>query len=51
MIGIPYFYRQFGYTYSIPVRQTRSLVKKPESVAGHTIRRATEADITTVSGQ
>jgi predicted N-acetyltransferase YhbS len=45
MIGIPYFYRQFGYTYSIPVKQTRPLVKKPEPVAGHTIRRATEADI------
>jgi predicted N-acetyltransferase YhbS len=45
MIGIPYFYRQFGYTYSIPVRQTRRLVAKPDPVAGHTIRRATEADI------
>lgn len=48
MIGIPYFYRQFGYTYSIPVKQTRPLTKKPEPVAGHTIRRATEADIPTL---
>lgn len=45
MIGIPYFYRQFGYTYSIPVKQTRPLTKKPEPVAGHELRRATEADI------
>ncbi|MFI6102476.1 GNAT family N-acetyltransferase [Lentzea sp. NPDC051213] len=45
MIGIPYFYRQFGYTYSMPVKQTRPLVSKPEPVAGHTIRPATEADI------
>ncbi|GHH50422.1 GNAT family N-acetyltransferase [Lentzea cavernae] len=45
MIGIPYFYRQFGYTYSIPVKQTRKLTTKPEPVAAHTIRRATEADI------
>jgi predicted N-acetyltransferase YhbS len=45
MIGIPYFYRQFGYTYSIPVKQTRPLATKPQPVAGHTIRRATEADV------
>ncbi|MEV6242215.1 GNAT family N-acetyltransferase [Lentzea sp. NPDC051838] len=45
MIGIPYFYRQFGYTYSIPVKQTRPLTMKPEPVAGHTLRRATEADV------
>lgn len=45
MIGIPYFYRQFGYTYSIPTKQTRALVTKSEPVAGHTIRRATETDI------
>jgi predicted N-acetyltransferase YhbS len=45
VMGVPYFYRQFGYTYSIPIKQTRPLVRKPEAVAGHTIRRATEADI------
>ena len=45
MIGIPHFYRQFGYTYSIPIKQTRPLVTKPEPVEGHTIRRATEADV------
>ncbi|MEV6715686.1 GNAT family N-acetyltransferase [Lentzea sp. NPDC051208] len=45
VMGVPYFYRQFGYTYSIPIKQTRTLVHKPEAVAGHTIRRATEADI------
>ncbi|WP_439660624.1 GNAT family N-acetyltransferase [Lentzea sp. HUAS TT2] len=45
MMGIPYFYRQFGYTYAIPLKQTRALATKPEPVAGHTIRLATEADI------
>lgn len=45
VMGVPYFYRQFGYTYSIPIKQTRRLVEKPDAVAGHTIRRATEADI------
>ncbi|SMD11472.1 GNAT family N-acetyltransferase [Lentzea albidocapillata] len=45
VMGVPYFYRQFGYTYSIPVKQTRPLATRPEAVAGHTIRRATEADI------
>ncbi|MEU3649167.1 GNAT family N-acetyltransferase [Lentzea sp. NPDC034063] len=45
VMGVPYFYRQFGYTYAIPIKQTRPLVRKPEAVAGHTIRRATEADI------
>lgn len=45
VIGVPYFYRQFGYAYAIPVKQTRALVKPPETVAGHAIRRATEADI------
>jgi predicted N-acetyltransferase YhbS len=45
VMGVPYFYRQFGYTYSIPIKQTRRLVTKPGTVAGHTIRRATEADI------
>ncbi|MFD4670658.1 GNAT family N-acetyltransferase [Lentzea sp. NPDC058450] len=45
VMGVPYFYRQFGYAYSIPVRQNRGLASRPEPVAGHTIRRATEADI------
>lgn len=45
VFGAPYFYRQFGYSYSLPVKQGRPLVQKPEPVAGHTIREATEADI------
>ncbi|MGI5505847.1 GNAT family N-acetyltransferase [Lentzea sp. CA-135723] len=45
VMGVPYFYRQFGYSYAIPVRQNRGLVSRPEAVAGHVIRRATEADI------
>ncbi|MCG8925688.1 GNAT family N-acetyltransferase [Lentzea sp. CC55] len=45
VMGVPYFYRQFGYVYSIPVKQNRALVETPHPVAGHTLRRATEADI------
>ncbi|GGN23031.1 hypothetical protein GCM10011609_75540 [Lentzea pudingi] len=45
VMGVPYFYRQFGYSYSIPVKQTRALTEVPAPVAGHTIRRATEADV------
>jgi predicted N-acetyltransferase YhbS len=45
VFGAPYFYRQFGYSYSVPVKQGRPLKTKPEPVAGHTIRAATEADI------
>ncbi|MFS8098435.1 GNAT family N-acetyltransferase [Lentzea alba] len=45
VVGAPYFYRQFGYSYAVPVKEGRALAKAPEPVAGHTIREATEADI------
>ncbi|MET9230458.1 GNAT family N-acetyltransferase [Lentzea sp. NPDC003310] len=45
VMGVPYFYRQFGYVYSIPVKQTRALTRTPDPVAGHVVRRATDADI------
>jgi predicted N-acetyltransferase YhbS len=44
MLGIPYFYRQFGYTYAIPIAPTRPVTHRPDST-GHTLREATAADI------
>ncbi|MEU5692208.1 GNAT family N-acetyltransferase [Actinosynnema sp. NPDC020468] len=44
MLGIPYFYRQFGYGYAVPISATRAVTGKPVT-EGHTIRRATVADI------
>jgi predicted N-acetyltransferase YhbS len=45
MIGIPYFYRQFGYTYSIPMAPWRPLAAAPPAVSDLVIREAAEADI------
>lgn len=45
MTGIPYFYRQFGYAYAMPVGAVRSVESVPPPVAGHTVRPATDADI------
>ncbi|MCS7479455.1 GNAT family N-acetyltransferase [Umezawaea endophytica] len=45
MIGIPYFYRRFGYAYAIPIPPTRKVVLAPPPVAGHVVRRAGPADI------
>ncbi|MFC6088899.1 GNAT family N-acetyltransferase [Saccharothrix lopnurensis] len=44
MLGIPYFYRQFGYTYAVPYAATRDVTGTPAG-AGHTLREATAADI------
>ncbi|MFT7834794.1 GNAT family N-acetyltransferase [Saccharothrix sp. BKS2] len=44
MLGIPYFYRQFGYTYAVPYAATRDVTGTPTG-AGHTLREATAADI------
>jgi predicted N-acetyltransferase YhbS len=49
MIGIPYFYRQFGYTYAMPIPATRKLTGTPPDAPGHTIRRATAGDIPTMA--
>jgi hypothetical protein len=32
MIGIPFFYRQFGYVYSIPIADTRRLLESPPAI-------------------
>lgn len=53
MLGIPYFYRQFGYAYAMPISPTRPLVvppPDPDPPGGsgdppHVVRRATAADI------
>ncbi len=46
MMGIPYFYRTFGYAYAMPLPQARALsaVPPPEDDA-HTVRVATVDDI------
>jgi len=44
MHGIPYFYRQFGYTYAIPIAATRPVVGTPP-VSRATVREATVDDI------
>jgi predicted N-acetyltransferase YhbS len=49
MIGIPYFYRQFGYTYAMPIPATRKLTGTPPDALGHTVRRATAGDIATMA--
>ncbi len=47
MTGIPYFYRQFGYSYSIRMHRWRRRTETPSAGAtsGVSVRRATEADI------
>ena len=45
MIGIPFFYRQFGYSYSMPIPLTRELHTVPPLDDAITVRPATEADI------
>lgn len=45
MIGIPYFYRQFGYNYAIPMHRWRRVATMPGPVDGITVRAATAADI------
>ncbi|MEV8438084.1 GNAT family N-acetyltransferase [Actinosynnema sp. NPDC051121] len=44
MQGIPYFYRQFGYTYAIPISATRPVTGRPDG-AGHVLRAAGVEDI------
>ncbi|HLL67118.1 MAG TPA: GNAT family N-acetyltransferase [Micromonosporaceae bacterium] len=48
MVGIPYFYRQFGYAYAMPIAPVRpvSVPPAPRPTADRTVaRRATMADI------
>ncbi len=48
MLGIPYFYRLFGYTYAIPISDTRPVAGEPDG-AGHTLRQAGVEDIPTMA--
>ncbi|HEX9993544.1 MAG TPA: GNAT family N-acetyltransferase [Acidimicrobiales bacterium] len=45
MIGIPFFYRQFGYAYTVPMGHWRRLLATPDGPADVTVRPATAADI------
>jgi predicted N-acetyltransferase YhbS len=45
MIGIPYFYRLFGYQYSIVLPQARAVRTVPPLSDGHAVRRAGPDDI------
>jgi predicted N-acetyltransferase YhbS len=45
MIGIPYFYRQFGYAYTIPIAKAMPVTAPPPRTEAHVPRVATAADI------
>ncbi|WP_081971292.1 GNAT family N-acetyltransferase [Dactylosporangium aurantiacum] len=45
MIGIPYFYRQFGYQYTMPIAQRRAVLDVPAMPDGCTVRVAGPDDI------
>ncbi|MET7426736.1 GNAT family N-acetyltransferase [Dactylosporangium sp. NPDC005555] len=45
MVGIPYFYRQFGYQYAIPIPQSRAVRTVPVMPDGCTVRAAGPGDI------
>jgi predicted N-acetyltransferase YhbS len=45
MIGIPYFYRQFGYEYAIPMAPWSRLVSSPSPAPSIVVRLAVSADV------
>jgi predicted acetyltransferase len=45
MIGIPNFYRRFGYSYAMPIPRVHTLTESVEAPVGVIVRRATTADI------
>ena len=45
MIGIPNFYRRFGYSYAMPMPRVHAMTGRVEAPAGLIVRRATAADI------
>jgi predicted N-acetyltransferase YhbS len=49
MIGIPYFYRQFGYQYAIRMPRTRAVVEVPPSSDGFVVRPAELRDVGAMS--
>ena len=48
MVGIPYFYRLFGYEYAITIPPAPELTGVPEGPGTGTLRPATEADLPTI---
>lgn len=50
MIGIPYFYRQFGYQYAIAIPQSRDIQAIPPPDGDHVVRAAGADDIAAMSG-
>jgi hypothetical protein len=50
MIGIPYFYRLFGYQYAIRMPQTRQVVGVPPPSDGFVVRPADLRDVGAMSG-
>jgi hypothetical protein len=49
MVGIPYFYRLFGYSYAIDVQPDRTVPNPPTLAAGSTVRAAGAADLPTLA--
>ena len=49
MIGIPNFYRRFGYSYAMPIAAVHSLIEPVEAPPGVLVRRATAADISAMA--
>jgi predicted N-acetyltransferase YhbS len=45
MIGIPFFYRQFGYAYAMPIPRWQRLATVPSAPSDVEVRRATLTDI------
>jgi N-acetylglutamate synthase-like GNAT family acetyltransferase len=45
MIGIPYFYRRFGYVYAIPMHPYAALQTRPEPDPAIDVRLASDSDI------
>jgi len=50
MIGIPYFYRRFGYVYAIPMHPYASVLQLPELDPNIDVRLATDSDIPEMAG-
>ena len=50
MIGIPYFYRQFGYQYAIELPHSRAVRALPPADGEHLVRTAGAADIPAMAG-
>jgi predicted N-acetyltransferase YhbS len=49
MVGIPYFYRLFGYQYAIGMPHTRQVVTAPPTQDGYVVRPAGASDIATMA--